>query len=43
MDHHPMHMHGHRFVVTGTEGGRVPETPQVHEADAHSLARSWAP
>jgi len=26
MDHHPMHMHGHQFVVTGTEGGRVPET-----------------
>ena len=26
MDHHPMHMHGHQFYVTGTEGGRVPET-----------------
>jgi len=25
MDHHPMHMHGHQFYVTGTEGGRVPE------------------
>ncbi len=25
MDHHPMHMHGHQWVVTGTEGGRVPE------------------
>jgi FtsP/CotA-like multicopper oxidase with cupredoxin domain len=26
MDHHPMHIHGHQFYVTGTEGGRVPET-----------------
>ena len=26
MDHHPMHMHGHQFVVTGTEGGRAPES-----------------
>ena len=26
MDHHPIHMHGNQFVVTGTEGGRVPET-----------------
>lgn len=23
MDHHPMHLHGHQFVVTGTEAGRV--------------------
>lgn len=26
MDHHPIHMHGHTFYVTGTEGGRIPET-----------------
>ncbi|HEU4794912.1 MAG TPA: copper oxidase, partial [Pyrinomonadaceae bacterium] len=26
MDHHPMHIHGHQFVVTGTEGGRIPQT-----------------
>ena len=26
MDHHPMHMHGHTFHVTSTEGGRIPET-----------------
>lgn len=25
MDHHPMHMHGHTFYTTGTEGGRIPE------------------
>ncbi|MBL8170144.1 MAG: copper oxidase [Acidobacteria bacterium] len=25
MDHHPIHMHGHQFYVTGTEGGRIPE------------------
>jgi len=26
MDHHPMHIHGQQFVVTGTEGGRAPES-----------------
>lgn len=26
MDHHPIHLHGHTFVVTGTEGGRQPQT-----------------
>jgi hypothetical protein len=26
MDHHPMHIHGHTWVVTGTEGGRIPRT-----------------
>ncbi len=26
MDHHPMHIHGHTFHVTGTEGGRIPES-----------------
>lgn len=25
MDHHPIHVHGHTFAVTGTEGGRQPE------------------
>ncbi|AFL87445.1 putative multicopper oxidase [Terriglobus roseus DSM 18391] len=23
MDHHPVHLHGHTFHVTGTEGGRI--------------------
>jgi manganese oxidase len=26
MDHHPMHLHGHTFHVTGTEAGRIPES-----------------
>src|SRR5579859_4242783 len=26
MDHHPIHLHGHTFVVTGTEAGRQPES-----------------
>lgn len=26
IDHHPMHLHGHTFWVTGTEGGRIPES-----------------
>jgi manganese oxidase len=31
MDHHPMHMHGHQFYVTGTEGGRIRTTAVVPE------------
>jgi manganese oxidase len=26
MDHHPMHLHGNQFYVTGTEGGRIPQS-----------------
>lgn len=26
MDHHPIHLHGHQFNITGTEGGRAPES-----------------
>ena len=26
MDHHPIHLHGHTFVVTGSEAGRQPES-----------------
>jgi FtsP/CotA-like multicopper oxidase with cupredoxin domain len=26
MDHHPIHLHGHQFVVTGTEAGRQQES-----------------
>jgi len=26
MDHHPIHLHGNSFVVTGSEAGRQPET-----------------
>ncbi len=29
MDHHPVHLHGLSFKVTGTDGGFVPETAQV--------------
>jgi FtsP/CotA-like multicopper oxidase with cupredoxin domain len=29
MDHHPMHMHGHTFYITGTEGGRIPESAWI--------------
>lgn len=29
MDHHPMHLHGLTFWVTGTEGGRVPSTAWI--------------
>jgi FtsP/CotA-like multicopper oxidase with cupredoxin domain len=29
MDHHPIHLHGHTFYVTGTEGGRIPKEAWV--------------
>lgn len=29
MDHHPMHVHGHTFWITGTEGGRIPQSAWV--------------
>jgi hypothetical protein len=28
MDHHPIHLHGHNFVVTATDGGDIPESAQ---------------
>ena len=31
MDHHPIHLHGHQFTVTGTEGGRVRTTSEQPE------------
>jgi manganese oxidase len=29
MDHHPIHLHGHTFHTTGTEGGRIPEAAWI--------------
>ncbi|HWR14836.1 MAG TPA: copper oxidase [Terriglobales bacterium] len=29
MDHHPIHLHGHTFQITGTEGGRIPESAWI--------------
>jgi len=31
MDHHPIHLHGYRFTVTETDGGRLPESAQIPE------------
>jgi hypothetical protein len=31
MDHHPIHLHGHQFFVTGTEGGRIRTTAVIPE------------
>jgi hypothetical protein len=28
-NHHPMHLHGHTFWVTGTEGGRIPPSAWI--------------
>jgi FtsP/CotA-like multicopper oxidase with cupredoxin domain len=32
MDHHPIHLHGHRFIVTETDGGEVPLPARRPEA-----------
>jgi FtsP/CotA-like multicopper oxidase with cupredoxin domain len=32
MDSHPIHLHGHRFEVAGTEGGRVPPAARYLES-----------
>jgi FtsP/CotA-like multicopper oxidase with cupredoxin domain len=32
MDHHPIHLHGHRFIVTETDGGEVPPSARRPEA-----------
>lgn len=29
VQHHPIHFHGHTFWLTGTEGGRIPETAWI--------------
>lgn len=31
MDHHPLHLHGHHFFVTATDGGEVPESARWPE------------
>jgi FtsP/CotA-like multicopper oxidase with cupredoxin domain len=28
-DHHPIHLHGHTWWVTGTEGGRIPQSAWI--------------
>ena len=42
MDHHPMHLHGHTFYVTGTEGGRIPESGMVARQHRTGWRRSGA-
>lgn len=29
MDHHPVHLHGHTYWLTGSEGGRIPESAWI--------------
>jgi FtsP/CotA-like multicopper oxidase with cupredoxin domain len=31
MDHHPIHLHGYRFILTETDGGHIPESAQWPE------------
>jgi hypothetical protein len=48
MDHHPMHLHGNTFYVTGTEGGRIhtsarepANTVLVGVAQARDIEFDW--
>ncbi len=34
MDHHPIHLHGHQFRITETDGGQIPESAQQRETTA---------
>ena len=34
MDAHPIHIHGHNFRITGTDGGRIPPSAQWPETTA---------
>jgi len=34
MTNHPMHLHGHEFLVTGTDGGPTPKSTRQHEVTA---------
>ena len=31
MTNHPIHLHGHEFVITGTDGGPTPQSTRWHE------------
>lgn len=31
MDHHPIHLHGYQFLITETDGGRIPKSAQWPE------------
>ncbi|MFL5319990.1 MAG: multicopper oxidase family protein, partial [Myxococcaceae bacterium] len=31
MDHHPIHLHGYHFLITDTDGGRIPDSAQWPE------------
>jgi hypothetical protein len=34
MTNHPMHLHGHEFLVTGTDGGPTPKSARQYEVTA---------
>jgi len=34
MTNHPMHLHGHEFLVTGTDGGPTPKSTRQYEVTA---------
>ena len=43
MTNHPMHLHGHEFVVTGTDGGPTPKEHALARGDDRRRGRPDAP
>ncbi len=50
MDHHPIHVHGHQFRITETDGRQIPESGQWPDNPrasrrsvglSRTLIRSW--
>ena len=42
MDHHPIHLHGHAFKVTETDGGPIPRVGAVAGDDRARAGRQHA-
>ena len=34
MTNHPIHLHGHEFLITGTDGGPTPKSSRQYEVTA---------
>ncbi len=43
MTNHPMHLHGHEFLVTGTDGGPTPKSTRLARGDDRHRRRPDAP
>jgi hypothetical protein len=42
MDHHPLHIYGHAFVLVGTDGGAIPPSSDDPSGPARWMRRTPA-